>query len=91
MSLIWSPKTQGPGGPVSEGGSRHVLPPAPTANSPFLCPSALFRPSAGQMWPSHAGEATCFTQAPNSHARLVQKHPYRHTQKECFPSNLDIP
>lgn len=36
--------------------------------------------------PRSLGRAICFTQSTNSHANLIQKHPYRHTRDSIWPN-----
>ena len=34
--------------------------------------------------PKNTGEGNCFTHSANSNANIIQKHPYRHTQKNIW-------
>lgn len=52
---------------------------------PFLCPFALFRPSVDWMRPACSGEDDLLYSTDSS-ANLFQKHPPRHSHKECSPA-----
>lgn len=51
----------------------------------------VFRGSVDGMRLAHTGEAICLvTQSTNSGTQLFQKHPARHTQRECLTNYLGI-
>ena len=51
----------------------------------------LSGPSVDCMTPIHIGEGDFFTQSTKSDTVRFQKHPHRHTQKQCLISYLSIP
>lgn len=74
-----------PGVPMSEGKRRWSPSSSKENDPPFLCLFVLFRPQIHWMISTHTGMSDLFTQASDSNANLFQKHPHRHTQKECLP------